>query len=426
MDYFESPVFTYHNDKLYCEKVAIEKIVKEAGTPVYIYSRKYFIEKYKLFENAFHNISNVIFYAAKSNINLNVIKTFVDMGAGVDVNSEGELHRAIKAGALPEKILLTGVGKTVSELLLGIEMELLAIKAESEEEIYLINELAGRVGKKAKVAVRVNPDVNPQTHPYISTGLSENKFGIGKESALNIFANHNEFPNIEFTGIDMHLGSQITVIEPFAEAVDKMGDIYKTILGMGVKLKHLDIGGGIGVVYENEKPFSIRKFAEILIPKFRKIGAEIFFEPGRYLTANGGILLTEVLYTKRNEGKEFIIVDAGMNDLLRPSIYQAYHHIQPVVRKDDEEKIVADIVGPVCESGDFFGKNREIRRCKRGDLLAIMSTGAYGMVMSSNYNGRRRPAEIMVDGKDYYTTRSRESYEHLLYDEKIVKELHKG
>jgi len=294
------------------------------------------------------------------------------------------------------------------------------IKAESEEEIELINRIAGEMNKVARVAIRVNPDVDAKTHPYISTGLSSNKFGVDSKTALSIYKRRKDFPNIQFTGIDMHIGSQITSIDPFVEAVGKLSELYFEIQKDGLKLDHFDVGGGMGVSYNSEKTFSINEFARRTIPLFKKLDCEIIFEPGRFLTANGGILVTEVLYNKKNGNKSFVVVDSAMNDLLRPSIYQAYHHIQHIQKFDNRKNITADIVGPICETGDYFAHDREISESKSGELLAIMSAGAYGMVMSSNYNARRRPAEIMVDGDKYSVIRSRETFEHLIWDEKII------
>ncbi|GAB4126660.1 MAG: diaminopimelate decarboxylase [Ignavibacteriales bacterium] len=424
MKYFDSKYFHYKISELHCENVPVRKLISTFGTPAYIYSKNFFVDRYKEFDKAFEKINHKIFFASKSNFNLNVIKIFSDLGAGIDVNSSGELYRAITAGVDPKNILLTGVGKTKDEIILGLENDVLLIKAESIQEVYLINELAKKIGKKADVALRVNPDVDPKTHPYISTGLAENKFGIESASALDVFKECNKLPFINMCGIDMHIGSQITTIEPFVEAVIKMSELTKKIIAAGIKIKHFDVGGGMGVIYNDETTFSPAELADALIPIFMTIDCNIFFEPGRFLTANGGILATEVLYTKQNNSKNFIIVDAAMTDLLRPSIYKSYHHIQPIEQKNSE-MITADIVGPVCESGDFLAKNRDIDNVKSGDFLAVMSTGAYGMVMSSNYNARRRPPEIIVDGSDFYLTRSRENFEHLLFDEKIIAQLHK-
>ena len=294
------------------------------------------------------------------------------------------------------------------------------IKAESEEEIELINKIASEMNKVARVAIRVNPDVDAKSHPYISTGLSSNKFGVDSKTALSIYKRRKDFKHIHFTGIDMHIGSQITSIDPFVEAVKKLSELYFEVLKDGLKLHHFDVGGGIGVSYNNEKSFTIKEFADKTIPLFKKLDCEIIFEPGRYLTANGGILVSEVLYNKNNGNKNFIVVDSAMNDLLRPSIYQAYHHIQPVQKFENRKDIVADVVGPVCESGDYFAKDRKITELKSGELLSMMSTGAYGMVMSSNYNARRRPTEVLVDGNKYSVIRSRETFDHLIWDEKII------
>jgi diaminopimelate decarboxylase len=381
------------------------------------------IERYKELAKAFNKIDHRIFFATKSNFNINVMKIFSTLGSGIDVNSAGELFRALKAGIEPFNMLLTGVGKSSEEIKMGLEHDVLLIKAESLGEVYLINEIAKELGKTAPVAIRVNPDVDPQTHPYISTGLAENKFGIPASKAVDIFVECNGLSNINLCGIDMHIGSQIVSIDPYVESVIKMVELIKAIQAKGIKIEHFDIGGGFGIRYLNEKPFTPFDLAEALVPIFKQLDCEIFFEPGRSLTANGGVLLSKVVYTKTNNEKNFIIADAAMTDLLRPSIYKAYHHIQPVIRKSNGD-IVADIVGPVCESGDYLGKDRTIENVGIDDLLAVMSAGAYGMVMASNYNARRRPPEIIVDGEKYFLTRSRETYEHLLYDEKIIDELH--
>ena len=420
MHYFETEYIKYKNNQLFIEEINVNDLAKEFETPLYIYSKNHFIKQYQDFENAFKSINHKIFYAMKANFNLSVINTFVKLGSGVDANSEGELYRALKTGIDPSKVILTSVGKTKNEIKLGLEKNVLMIKAESEEEIELINKIAGEMNKVARVAIRVNPDVDAKTHPYISTGLSSNKFGVDTKTALSIYKRRKDFPNIQFTGIDMHIGSQITSIDPFVEAVEKLSELYFEIEKDGLKLNHFDVGGGIGVSYNSEKTFSINDFAERTIPLFKKLDCEIIFEPGRFLTANGGILVTEVLYNKKNGDKNFVIIDAAMNDLLRPSIYQAYHHIQPVHKFENRNEIVADVVGPICETGDYFARDRKITESKSGELLAVMSAGAYGMVMTSNYNARRRPAEILVDGDKYSVIRSRETFDHLIWDEKIV------
>lgn len=420
MNYFETEFIKYKNNELFIENIKAIEIIKQFGTPLYFYSKNHFINQYQKFEKAFSAVDHQIFYAMKSNFNLSVINTFVRLGSGVDVNSEGELFRALKTGVAPSKIILTGVGKTKDEIRVGLEKKVLMIKAESEEEVELINKIASEKNLVASVALRVNPDVDAKTHPYISTGLSKNKFGIDSTTALSIYRKRNDFKHIQFTGIDMHIGSQITTIEPFVEAIQKMSELYFTLSGEGLKLSHFDVGGGIGVQYNDENSFTIEEFSERTVPLFKKLDCKILFEPGRFLTANGGVLLTEVLYNKQNGNKNFIIVDAAMNDLLRPTIYQAYHHIQPVIKNESRTDIIADIVGPVCETGDYFARDRKITKTLSGEFLAIMSAGAYGMTMASNYNARRRPAEILVDGDKVFVARSRETFDHLLWDEKII------
>lgn len=420
MRYLQTEYIKYKDNQLFVEDIKVEDLAKEFETPLYIYSKNHFIQQYKDFKYAFKDVDNKIFYAMKANFNLSVINTFVKLGSGVDANSEGELFRALKAGTDPSKIILTSVGKTKNEIKLGLEHNVLMIKAESEEEIELINTIAQQMNKIARVAIRVNPDVDAKTHPYISTGLSSNKFGVDSKTALSIYKRRKDFSHIQFTGIDMHIGSQITSIEPFVEAVQKLSDLYFEIEKAGLKLIHFDIGGGIGVNYNDEKSFTIDEFAQKTASLFKKLNCQIIFEPGRFLTANGGILIAEVLYNKKNGDKNFIIVDAAMNDLLRPSIYQAYHHIQPLQINDSRKHITADIVGPVCETGDYFARDRKITEMKSGEFISVMSSGAYGLVMSSNYNARRRGAEIMVEGDEYSVIRSRETFEHLIWDERIV------
>ncbi len=417
MEYLNSEYFTYKNNSLYCEDAKVEEIARAFGTPVYIYSRSFLVDRAMEFQNAFKDIKHTVFFACKSNFNLSVIKTLGDAGCGVDVNSEGELYRALKAGIKTDKIILSGVGKTLDEIKLGLEKNLLMIKAESRQELELINAAATSLNKIAPVAIRVNPDVDAKTHPYISTGLSENKFGIDTVSAFNIIKSSDKFQNIKFVGLDMHIGSQITSIAPHLEAVKKLAELYYKLSEHGIKLEHLDLGGGIGVPYHNEKTFKISELANALKPVLQKLECDIFFEPGRFLTANAGILVAQVLYTKSNNHKKFIVVDTAMNDLLRPSIYGAYHHIQPVTIIDERDKIIADVVGPVCESGDFLAKNRDLSEFKQDEFIAVMTAGAYGMVMASNYNGRRKPAEVLVDGNRFKLIRSRETFEHLIYDE---------
>ena len=422
---FNSDAFTYQRNKLYCEDLPITDITEQTGTPVYIYSKKYFVDRYSEFSEAFKEINHKIFFSAKSNFNINVIKIFSQCGGGVDVNSAGELFRAIRAGVKPHDIIQTGVGKTEEEIEFGIEQGVRLIKAESFDEMCLIDKIAGKLHKKVEAAFRVNPDVDAETHPYISTGLSENKFGISSKDAVKVYKVATRLKNISLTGIDMHIGSLVSTASPYLEAVDKLSEIFLQVREQGIALRHFDVGGGMGVNYIDGTPFDMKEFAKMLIPKFKKLDCEVWFEPGRYLTANGGVLIAKVLFNKKNGDKNFIIVDAGMNDLLRPSIYGSHHHIQPVEINESRKEIKADVVGPVCESGDFLAKDRNISESNPGEYLAVMSAGAYGMTMSSNYNARRRPPEVIVDRDKFYMTRSRESFEHLLFDEKIIEQLHR-
>ncbi|MBK7105317.1 MAG: diaminopimelate decarboxylase [Ignavibacteriae bacterium] len=419
MNYFDSKYFTYKNNKLFCENVSLENIAIEMGTPTFVYSKKFFVDHFIEFENAFKSLNHKIFYASKANFNINVIKLFNQLGAGIDVNSAGEFYRAQKAGVSPKNMIMSGVGKTDEEVQLALENEILLLKAESIQEINRINEIAKSLDKIAPLAIRVNPNVDSATHPYISTGLAENKFGIDETLAKQIFINANKLSNVNLLGIDMHIGSQVTTIQPFVEAVRKLINLVDELKSEGIVIKHIDVGGGLGVKYNDEKTFTIEEFASAILPILKKSDCEIFFEPGRAFTANGGVLLSKVLYTKNNLGKNFIVADAAMTDLLRPSLYKAYHHIQPLEIKNKKE-IVADIVGPVCESGDFFAKNRNISNCEKNDFIAIMSAGAYGMVMSSNYNGRRRAAEVLVDNDKYFEIRKRETFKQLMQNDILL------
>ena len=416
MEWKESPYFDYQDNVFHAEGVPVPEIVEAVGTPVFIYSRQFLIDRARDFHAAFEEIPHTVFYAMKANYNLSIVRTLARRGCGVDVNSGGELYRALKAEVSPDKILMAGVGKTEEEIRMALENDILLIKAESRVEVEVINEIAGKLGKKARVALRVNPDVSADTHPYISTGLSSNKFGINAAEAALIFLD-SSFTNVEFTGVDMHIGSQITTIEPYEEAITKLNELVRYLRENGLELHHLDVGGGIGVEYQNEDTFTVFDYAKKIMPLLKKTGLHIFFEPGRYMTANGGILVTKALFNKTNNEKNFLIVDAGMNDLIRPSLYQAVHHIQPVLKRDEYTGIKADVVGPICESGDFLGKDREMPVLERGELVAVLSAGAYGMVMSSNYNARSRAAEVMVIGDTWQIIRSRENYAHQIYDE---------
>ena len=414
--------FSYDNKEMFCEDVKVADIVRDVGTPAYIYSKTSFVEAFREFDTAFSGVDHLVCYSLKANSNLNVCRIFYDAGSGIDCNSGGEFFRAMKAGVDPHRIVFTGVGKTEEEIRAVLQHPVIMLKAESLQELHLINAIAGELHVKAPVGIRVNPDVDAKTHPYISTGLSENKFGIDSSQAVHAFELAASLPNLRIVGIDMHIGSQITNAAPIIEACRKLAELATVLKSRGIALSHFDIGGGLGISYDRGKSTSPHELAKELLPILTGVGCKILFEPGRFLTARAGILATKVLYIKQNGKKNFIVVDAAMNDLLRPSLYKAFHEIKPVTQKS-EGTIVADIVGPVCESGDFFAQGREIQKCEQGDLLAVMSAGAYSFVMSSNYNQRRRAPEVIVEGNKYYVVRERETYEDLVAKERLVTNL---
>ncbi|MBI5048457.1 MAG: diaminopimelate decarboxylase [Deltaproteobacteria bacterium] len=414
--------FTYKNNKFYAEAVSIEKIAKEVGTPCYIYSHKTLTRHYAAFDEAFKDVPHLICYSVKANSNIAVLNTFIKAGGGVDIVSGGELFRALKAGANPKKIVYSGVGKREDEIEYALKTGILMFNVESPEELRAINKIAGRLKKKANFAIRVNPNVDPKTHPYISTGLKKNKFGIETEQAIQeyVYAKNN-LKNLIPIGVDCHIGSQLTQLSPFVDALRKTKEIILTLRSEGVEVKYLDMGGGLGITYENEDAPHPSKYGKAVIDATRGLDVTLIFEPGRVMVGNAGILVAKVLYTKQGTEKNFIIVDAAMNDLARPSLYGSYHAIKAVTKKSAKE-IVADVVGPICESGDFFAKDRELPPFKSGDLMAIMSAGAYGFSMSSNYNSRPRAAEVMIKGNKFTIIRERESYKDLTKGEKIPKD----
>jgi len=416
MENMYSPYFTYKNGYLFCEDVKLEDIVEEFGTPIYVYSKKAIEDKIAEYKNAFKDYPTLICYACKSNSNLSILKIFKENDLGLDTVSGGEIYKGLIAGFQPNKIVYAGVGKTDEELKFAIDLEILSFNVESEEELEVINKLAGELGKKANISIRVNPDVDPKTHPYISTGLRKSKFGIDIHEAEEIYKRAKNLKNINLVGIHCHIGSQITDISPFKDALEKVIDMVNRLRKHGIDLKYLDIGGGIGIRYKpDDNPPKIKDLANIVIPILKGSGLTLIVEPGRSLIGEAGALLSKVLFIKDKGDKHFIIVDAGMNDLARPSIYNAYHHIYPLKKKD--KKIKADIVGPICETGDFLALDREIDNLKRGDYLAVMSAGAYGSSMSSNYNDRPRAAEVLVDGNRFYLIKERESYKQLVENE---------
>ncbi|MCC6545126.1 MAG: diaminopimelate decarboxylase [Nitrospirae bacterium] len=408
--------FTYIGSELYCEKVPVWKIAQEVGTPVYIYSSGTLRNHYQAFDNAFEGIPHIVCFAVKANSNLAILKLFASHGGGADIVSGGELFRALKAGVDPAKIVFAGIGKTGEEISFALKSKILMFNVESSLELQKINEVAGNLGVKARVALRVNPDIDPKTHPYISTGLKKSKFGIAIKNALEEYQLASTLPNIEVVGIHKHIGSQITEIGPFVAAMEKILILVKELKETGIDIKYIDAGGGLGIQYGQEKPPHPKELGKVLLPMIKDTGCTLILEPGRVLVGNAGTLVTKVLYLKSGETKNFVIVDAGMNDLLRPSLYEAHHEIVPVAKRA-VESFKADIVGPICESGDFLAKDRDIKKPEPGDLLAVMSAGAYGFTMSSNYNSRPRVAEVMVDGDTYTVIRKRESYEDLIRGE---------
>ncbi|MBI3753472.1 MAG: diaminopimelate decarboxylase [Deltaproteobacteria bacterium] len=411
--------FTYKKNKFYAEDIAVEKIAKEVGTPCYVYSQKTLTRHYAAFDEAFESVPHLICYSVKANSNIAVLNTFIKQGSGVDIVSGGELFRALKAGANPKKIVYSGVGKREDEIEYALKTGILMFNVESPEELRTINKIAGRLKKKASFAVRVNPNVDAKTHPYISTGLKKNKFGIATEQAIKeyIFAKNN-LKNLVPIGVDCHIGSQLTQISPFVDALKKTKNIIATLRKEGIDVKYLDMGGGLGITYKDEDAPHPSKYGKAVISETKGLDVTLIFEPGRVMVGNAGILVAKVLYTKQGTEKNFIITDAAMNDLARPSLYDSYHAIKPV-RKNSGKEIIADVVGPICESGDFFAKDRELPPFKSGDLMAIMSAGAYGFSMSSNYNSRPRAVEVMVTGNKFKIIRDRESYKDLIKGERL-------
>jgi diaminopimelate decarboxylase len=410
--------FSYKNGELYCEEVPVKKIVEEVGTPVYIYSARTIKRHFKVFDTAFKEVSHLVCYSVKANSNIAVLRLLGNLGAGADIVSGGELKRVLKAGISPQKVVFSGVGKTPEEIEFALFQNILMFNVESEEELFLIGEIAKRLKKKARFSLRVNPNVDPKTHPYISTGLKKNKFGIPEEEVIKLYESTKENPYLEAVGMDAHIGSQLTSISPFVEALSRLKKLWKELESLGFELKYLDLGGGLGIVYKDEEPPMPEEYAKAIIKEAKELNAILILEPGRVIVGNAGILVTRVLYKKKNNEKNFVIVDAGMNDLIRPAFYDAYHQIIPVEEKNGKKEVV-DVVGPICESGDFFAKERELTEVSSGDLLAIMSAGAYGFVMSSNYNTRPKPPEILVIDDKFYIIRRRETVEDILSFETI-------
>jgi len=414
--------FHYENNELYCEEVLVSDVAESVGTPFYLYSQRTIVDHYKKLDTAFSGIDHLICFSMKSNANLAICKTLANEGSGADIVSGGELYKAIKAGFNPQNIVFAGVGKTDSEIEYALKTDILMFNVESMSEAKAINRVAGNLGKKARIALRVNPDVDPGTHKHITTGKKENKFGLAIDHAIEYFTEANNMPNLDVIGIHAHIGSQIVSTEPYVESLKRLSKLISDLEKVGINIKTLNIGGGLGIIYNEENPSTAQQFAEAILPLVKPTGRRLILEPGRFIVGNAGILVTKVVYIKQTETKTFIIVDAGMNDLIRPALYDSYHNIRPL-KINGTEEMTADIVGPICESADCFAKDRKINVVKEGDLLSIFSAGAYGFVMSSNYNARPKVAEVMVIGDKYFVVRKRETYEDLIKGEVIPQDI---
>ncbi|HIJ40028.1 MAG TPA: diaminopimelate decarboxylase [Deltaproteobacteria bacterium] len=410
--------FHYIQNELYCENVPVSKIARDVGTPVYIYSHATLSRHFDVFDSAFKGVNHLTCFSMKSNSNGAVLNVFSQLGGGVDIVSGGELFRALKAGVVPEKIVYSGVGKREEELAYALESGILLFNVESAQEMHSLNRVAERMGKKAKIALRVNPDVDPKTHPYISTGLKENKFGVSIKDAVEQYSVASGLKGLQVAGVSCHIGSQLTSISPFVDALKKLKDLIERLTRLGMRIDYLDLGGGLGITYEDESPPPPTEYAAAIQAELGETGLTLILEPGRVLVGNAGILVAEVIYTKISDDKIFFVVDAAMNDLMRPSLYNSYHEIRPV-RVTGRKKVKADIVGPICESGDFLAKNREVAAFEPGELLAVMSAGAYGFSMSSTYNSRPRACEVMGKGDRFSVIREREKMEDLIHGEKV-------
>lgn len=411
--------FTYRDHQLYAEDVSLSDLAARLGTPLYVYSARTLRRHYRVLADAFKGTDSLICFAMKALSNVSVLKLFNEMGAGFDIVSVGELMRCLRAGADAGKIVFSGVGKTDEEIEAALKAKILMINVESRPELHRISTIATRMKLKAPVSLRVNPDLDPGTHPHISTGHRDSKFGVPLSQVHEYYAEARTLPNLELAGLSTHIGSQITETDPFAEAGRKTAKIVAELRAAGISLKYLDLGGGLGIPYQ-EQPPSPADYARALLGPLKNVGLKIIIEPGRVLVGNAGVFLTRVLYVKETDVKRFIVVDGAMNDLIRPVLYEAYHEIAPVKPRQGGARLVADVVGPVCESGDFFARERELPAVESGDLLAVMSAGAYGFVMASNYNSRPRAAEVLVEGDFAHVIRDRDSFDDIVRNEHLV------
>ncbi len=411
--------FNYRGGALYAENVPLDAIAERFGTPCYIYSRATLERHWRAFDHAFGDHPRLICFAVKANSNLAVLNVLARLGSGFDIVSVGELERVLAAGGMPERIVFSGVGKRADEIRRALQVGIRCFNVESEPELARIDAIAGELGVRAPVSLRVNPDVNARTHPYIATGLKENKFGIDIQTAEGVYQRAARLENLQVTGIDCHIGSQLTDLAPFLDAFDRVLTLSDRLAAAGIPIAHLDLGGGLGIRYTTESPPEPPAYAAALVHQLGERGLELVVEPGRAIAGNAGVLLTRVEYLKPTEHHRFAIVDAAMNDLLRPALYQAHQEIVPVREHEDAERARYDVVGPICETGDFLGKDRDLA-LTTGDLLAIRGSGAYGFTMSSNYNSRPRAAEVMVDGDQAHLVRRRERVEELYAGESVL------
>ncbi|WP_127471217.1 diaminopimelate decarboxylase [Thiomicrorhabdus aquaedulcis] len=414
-----TPIFNLKNNTLHIEDVSLVQLAQTYGTPLYVYSRTELEQRWQAFDQAFGTHPHLVCYAVKTNSNLAVLSVLAKLGAGFDIVSQGELERVLRAGGDPKKVVFSGVAKQPAEIKRALEVGIRCFNIESHAELNRIQSVAQAMDKIADVSVRVNPDVDAKTHPYISTGLKDNKFGVDINTAPALYADACACSHVNPVGIDCHIGSQLTELKPFVDALERVLALKSTLTDMGIDIHHLDLGGGLGITYTTENPPPIGDYIQALLAKLADDSLEIIIEPGRAIAGNAGVLLTKVEFLKPTEHKNFAIIDAAMNDLIRPALYQAYQDIVPVCPRTDGLEAHWDLVGPVCETGDFLGKNR-LLNLKEGDLLAVMSSGAYGFSMSSNYNTRPRAAEIMVQGQNAFEVRPRETYEDLMGSEKTL------
>jgi diaminopimelate decarboxylase len=411
--------FNFRDNQLYAEEMPVAELANRYGTPLYIYSARTLRRHFRVMDEAFKGVDHLICFAMKALSNLSILKLYGDMGAGFDIVSVGELKRCLMAGANPGKIVFSGVGKTDEEIETALKERILMINVESRPELHRVSAIARRMQVSAPVSLRVNPDLDPGTHPHISTGHRDSKFGIPLSQVREYYAEARGLPNLDLAGLSTHIGSQITEVGPFVEEGRKVAQIVADLRADGIALRNLDVGGGLGIPYQ-EQPPAPSAYAEALMGPLRKLGLRIIIEPGRVLVGNAGIFVTRVLYVKETDVKRFVIVDGAMNDLIRPVLYEAYHEIQPVIRRESKKLVVGDVVGPVCESGDFLALERELPEVDSGDLLAVMSAGAYGFVMASNYNSRPRAPELLINGAEVHVIRERDSFEDIIRNEKIV------